>query len=182
MLSRRAVFKATKSISTRWPIICMANVQRHHIPSPLPPQRLLHSTPARRDFLGYLVGDHHHARVHKEIGLLLEDYDNALLRYYTDATDAVISLFSTIFDCESIINSTSRALERIYCMLLNRRVRYTDLPLGWRIISIQTTFSRERRYPISSMKVKFNRKRTSSYRQCKNITAMMNSTNTSWKK
>src|SRR5579862_2720632 len=93
MLSRRAVFKATKSISTRWPIICMANVQKHHILSPLPPQRLFHSTPARRDFLGYLVGDHHHARVHKEIGLLLEDYDNALLRYYTDATDAVISLF-----------------------------------------------------------------------------------------
>jgi hypothetical protein len=182
MLSRRAVFKATESISTRWQIICMTNVKRHRILSPLLPQRLLHSTPARRDFLGYLVGDHHHARVHKEIGLLLEDYDNALLRYYTGATEAVISLCVLFLTVKSIINSTSRALERIYCVRLNRWAHCTDLHLGWRTISIQTTFSREPHYPISSMKVKFSRKRKSSYKRCKNITAMTNSTNMSWKK
>lgn len=89
MLGGQAVFKATGSLWIRYQATWATSMSKRVFLGPLPPRRLLHSTPVRRGLLGYLVGDHHHARVHKEIGLLLEDYDNALTRYYANATEAV---------------------------------------------------------------------------------------------
>ena len=89
MLSRRTTLRATESLCTRCHAISIIEKSYYRVYRPQQPQRELHTTPIRNGFLGYLVGDHRHARVHKEIGILLEDYDNALIRYYKDATQAV---------------------------------------------------------------------------------------------
>ena len=88
MLSR-IVIRATESLCTRWPAVRIGELTKRYAYPLLQPQQYFHSTPIRKGLLGYLVGDHRHARVHKEIGVLLEDYDNALIRYYKDATQAV---------------------------------------------------------------------------------------------
>jgi hypothetical protein len=95
MFGRQTVFRATETLCTRFRVIPPGSVTNYRIISRLPQQRLIHSTPIQRGLLRYLVGDHHHARLHKEIGTLLEDYDNALARYYTDATEAVFPFAAT---------------------------------------------------------------------------------------
>ena len=88
MFGRRTL-RATESLCTRCQAICIWNVSKRRVYPHLQLQRTIHSTPIRQGLLGYLIGDHRLARVHKEIGILLEDYDNALIRYYNDATQAV---------------------------------------------------------------------------------------------
>jgi hypothetical protein len=93
MLGRRTVVRAADSLCTRCRVVCLRNLPYRGTTRLLPSQRTLHTSPIRRGLLEYLVGDHRHARIHKEIGLLLEDYDNALEKYYTDATEAVRASF-----------------------------------------------------------------------------------------
>lgn len=89
MLGRKIAFRATESLCTRCHGIPTMKASKCRVYRPQQVQRQLHTTPIRNGLLGYLVGDHRNARVHKEIGKLLEDYDNALIRYYKDATQAV---------------------------------------------------------------------------------------------
>src|SRR5438046_10572010 len=107
MLVRRTL-RATESLCIRCQAICIWNIPKRRVYLPLQLQRTLHSTPIRQGLLRYLVGDYRLARVHKEIGILLEDYDNALIRYYKDATQAVKSSWTQIDD-GSIINSIFQA-------------------------------------------------------------------------
>lgn len=52
-------------------------------------RRLIHTTPSSKGLLSYIVGDHRHARLHKTIGGMLQDYDTALYKYYKNAAEAV---------------------------------------------------------------------------------------------
>jgi hypothetical protein len=89
MLGRRILLRATESLCARCLTIRIVELPTRSTYPLLQHQHSLHSTPIRKGLLGYLVGDHRLARVHKEIGILLEDYDNAMMRYYKDATQAV---------------------------------------------------------------------------------------------
>ena len=51
--------------------------------------RNFHAAPVNRGLLSLLTGDTFQARLHKEIGQMLEDYDRALLGCYRSATESV---------------------------------------------------------------------------------------------
>jgi hypothetical protein len=52
--------------------------------------RSFHSAPIHRGLLSLLTGDTVQVRLHKEIGKMLEDYDQALLDCYQSAKNSVI--------------------------------------------------------------------------------------------
>src|SRR5579862_1035033 len=56
-----------------------------------PVRRQFHVSSSSRGLLSLLTGDTFQARLHKEIGKMLEDYDQALIRSYTQAVEAVNS-------------------------------------------------------------------------------------------
>jgi len=57
----------------------------------LPLRNNFHSTQNPRGFLAWLSGDNRRAKVHKEIGSMLEDYDDKLTRLYDETVEAVIA-------------------------------------------------------------------------------------------
>jgi hypothetical protein len=91
MLGRGAVLRATESLCRRHHLSRMADVPRHHMVPLQLTHRRVHTTPSLRGLLSYIVGDHHHARLHKAIGNMLEDYDITLDKYYKNAIEAVRS-------------------------------------------------------------------------------------------
>jgi len=57
----------------------------------LPLRRNFHSTQNPRGLLTWLVGDNRRAKVHKEIGNMLEDYDEKLVQLYDETVEAVLT-------------------------------------------------------------------------------------------
>ena len=60
--------------------------------APRLPRRGFHSAPVHRGLISLLTGDTFQARLHKEIGKMLEDYDKTLLVCYRSATESVTNL------------------------------------------------------------------------------------------
>ena len=53
------------------------------------PRRGFRSTQNPRGLVSWLVGDNRRAKVHQEIGKMLEDYDEKLTQLYNDSLKAV---------------------------------------------------------------------------------------------
>jgi hypothetical protein len=86
MLGRRAVLDT----------LCLRCQALYGISTPRPAvlplfarQRNLHSTQNPRGLLAWLAGDNRRAKVHKEIGNMLEDYDDKLTQLYDGTVEAV---------------------------------------------------------------------------------------------
>jgi hypothetical protein len=66
-------------------------LQPRMVLAPRLPRRDFHSAPIHRGLISLLTGDTFQTRLHKEIGKMLEEYDEALLGCYTSATESVTS-------------------------------------------------------------------------------------------
>jgi hypothetical protein len=61
-----------------------------------PARRRVHISPNPRGFWNLVIGDAIERKVHKAIGKSLEEYDKTLLQCYTNATETVVQLCTTL--------------------------------------------------------------------------------------
>lgn len=87
MLGRRAVLD---TLCLRCPTLYGIITPRRTVLPPFPLRRGFRTTQNPRGLLAWLVGDNRRAKVHKEIGKMLEDYDEKLTQLYEDSVEAVM--------------------------------------------------------------------------------------------
>jgi len=89
MLGRRGL-KAATYLCSRCGLLNIA--PNTSFKSPI--RRQIHGTQSPLGILDFLIGDTFQARLHKEIGKMLEDYDQHLIICYKEAVEAVCPLYS----------------------------------------------------------------------------------------
>ena len=89
MLRRRAVLD---TFCLRCQALYVISTPRPAVLPLLARRRSFHSTQNPRGLLAWLVGDNRRAKVHKEIGNMLEDYDDKLTQLYDETVDAAKNL------------------------------------------------------------------------------------------
>jgi hypothetical protein len=95
MLARRAAFEAPALVCAGCRRTFLSRTSYLARPPLLPTQRRLHVTTPVSGFLDYLEmlrSERHTKYVHKEMGKILEDYENALQVFYRTAQEEVLFL------------------------------------------------------------------------------------------
>ena len=93
MLARRAAFEVSALLCCRCRRLCLPQTVEHAGLPIFLGRRRLHATPPSSGFRGLwelLKTERHMKYIHREIGKILEDYDNALDLYYFRAKEYVL--------------------------------------------------------------------------------------------